>query len=442
MGLIIVGLVGCGNKDNSKKKNKVTKTSSKIDEETVNEKNSEDNNYETEAIDIETTNQEVELTTNKAEGVKNYTYSGVEYIVIYGVHKDSAKVYNQPSSAGKVIDTFQRKQMMYVVSVCNETGWYKIEYDDSILSSKNAPDYVFINYKGDNNQGKYISFKDEAKNIKVGYINPADVCRADDWEYKITVTWNGIKLREHFSWDPADVEFYKSLCFAERFTPIEKSGNNVIGMFVPNSEDYNKAYNILEQYGNQKGYLIENCGGSGLSDNPPVFFITALYIPIENQYGRFWITGGSGEKVNWDYFTKTYGYSREDVLRKCSLYAMWSDCDRNIGKWEDDREVIYTIAEMAEVCRIVDQYTEEYFSLPNIYEFDINTVIREWQNDSVLRMYYLYTNDTSADVRNMLDEEMNLMTTMAVNVEESICLYETCKEGELYMKELIITFGK
>ena len=324
---------------------------------------------------------------------------------------DSVKVYDEPSSSGKVIDTFGYRHLMYAESVCNETGWYKIIYDDGICSEKNYENHLYVQYSGKAEYKKDIIFSKEAKDIKTGYIDPQYVVNPHGFDEEVFENWNGIEMPIHYIWSDNDINFFKSLCYEPRFTVVEiekEQGDitNIIGMFVPSSDDDDKGEEIIKKYVEEKGGYLTDFGASGAGTRPAVRYLRAEYLDVENQYGKF--QGYSAScKINWKYFEETYGYSEDEVYSRCTRYIGSIFWDGSFGKTEGDYTVL-TLEEIYKVCKLADEITFDVLNRPSLREYKINEIIYEPGEEAgdLDTVYYLYTSETDAETIARLDIEL------------------------------------
>lgn len=291
-------------------------------------------------------------------------YEDPEDVWLYSVHKNSAKVYDAPSTSGNVIDTFGYKHAVFVTGKCKETGWYKIAYDDTYCAESNYENHWKLNYneaKGD----YWIVFPKEAKNIKEGYINPKDVLSPDDWSSTIYHNWNGIKYYESYGESAEQLAFYKKLCYADKFTIMEYEDTAM--MLIPDPDAPSKlhegwtmcdeAYEMLEEYMNERGHRRGNAGDLWLDEDASAYYIGMSFTKLEDQYCDINYDGhGGGHWINWDYVERIYGYT-EDAVWTCMAYVTLDICDRSFGVWNDEeQEVRFTIEEVVKICKIMEEY--------------------------------------------------------------------------------------
>ena len=117
------------------KENGLEKTTPETDEETVTEDSITVEEVTSEAIE-EATEPAVEPAT---EPQPQYTYSDMN-VTMYA--KSSVNVRNLPSADGERLGSLSTNQEITVTGQCNETGWYRFEYNGSVA-------YVSNNYLSD-----------------------------------------------------------------------------------------------------------------------------------------------------------------------------------------------------------------------------------------------------------------------------------------------------
>ena len=409
---LVSSLVACGDNKKTSKDEKMSTTESVLEseetreiitelEETTSNKTTETVVDDTKTSEEVTTEKktEVEITTKKQQSNKKYTFKKVsDGVHFYSTKKDNVKVYDQPASSGKVVDTFGYKHLMYVESICKETGWYKIIYDDDICGEKNYQDHWRVVYSGENEKNRIILTK-EAKELKTAYINPKDVANPASFEDEVFHKWNDLEMPDYYGWTTQSMNFYKNLCYAKRFTVVEHEGDenityNMLGMFVPSEKDDDKGLELIKKYLDKKGAIMTDYGISGIGTRPAVRFIRVEYLEASEQRALFWgSTYSTATEFNWTYFEETYGYSKEAAIERCEEYMDSVFWDGAIGTLDDEDVTSFTMKELVEVCKIADQYTLEVLKRPSInryklYDFDI-----EWPEEEgeAILMYYMYT---------------------------------------------------
>lgn len=297
---------------------------------------------------------------------KNYTYTIYEdpfHIPHYSVYKSSANVYDVPSASGNVIDTFGYKHMMFVVGKCNETGWYKIVYDDQICAPSNYRNHEMTYYDYTStkpairpDQTQFTIFSRQAKNVKTGYINPKDVMMPEAWEDEMCNLWNGVRYYERYSMTPESLEFFKKLCYVPRRTFVEHE-NVVAVLFETGDIPFMEEKELFDSYALEHGYLY--VGGSGYwidgRAQPPAYYTGKEFLRFDEQYvivGKNW----SSAKINWDYIEKEYGYTK-DILYDFYRYIESDYFDKSIGIWnEEEHSIRYNGYELMQVYQIIEQY--------------------------------------------------------------------------------------
>lgn len=473
---LVVSIVGCGDKKKVIKDEKTSiqegvtdETESASEISTTNEK-TDLNISENVADDMQTSEEtttvsrsevetttvrkvETETTTKKQQGSQKYTFKNVsDGVHFYSTKKDAVKVYDQPSSSGKVVDTFGLKHLMYVESVCKETGWYKIIYDDVICSEKNVDNHLYVEYTGEPKKNRIILTK-EAKNLKTAYINPNDVVNTHGYEYEVYHKWNDLEMPDYYSWTQQSMNFYKKLCYAPRFTVVEHEKDehityNLIGMFVPKCEDDDKGMEIIQKYLDEKGAYLDDYSISGIGTRPSVRFIRVEYLDKSEQSFKLW--NGSyldNAEINWNYFEKVYGYSEEEAAERCEAYVGSIYWDQSIGKIDttDGEHIILNMDELYQICKLADKHTLEVLKRPSLKRYEIEEVIYDEPNEAgqMHCVYYMYTSQTTSEMIAKLEEELGVYKELWADnfYEEKTEFVSKTQEGlDVYVKKCYFTY--
>jgi len=257
VGLLVtcsVLLGACGN-------NKTEKVNTEVAEEVVNETKNE---IETESVEeIEATEvEEIVVDETEVEEVL-YTYSDLDK-TMYA--KQSVNVRDLPSTDGNKLGGLEYSQEVKVTGQCNETSWYRIEYQDGIA-------YVSNNYLLDEKPVEQVSTGGVATDTAGDVVAQTPASSGDG-----TVNYNGFVFSADSSAD--NLALSQTLVNAGYYNPIIWS-NGCYYMIVPAGEQEAGVYFIIEWLNGQG--LTCNSVGASYFDNYAIAEIIVVQdtIPIQ-----------------------------------------------------------------------------------------------------------------------------------------------------------------
>lgn len=139
-----------------------------VEQETV--ENTETEESSTEQETAESTEIEPTATTEPTEEASaQYTYTDLSAIMYA---QQTVNVRNQPSTDGEKVGSLSTNQEVSVSGQCNETSWYRIEYNGTTA-------YVSNNYLGDS---KVEIAQSNSSNSDAGNSTSSNACPYTLWE--------------------------------------------------------------------------------------------------------------------------------------------------------------------------------------------------------------------------------------------------------------------
>lgn len=134
---VAVLLVGCGSTDNKNTEagTQRMETESSATSETMKEVESETTEVENATTTEVNTEVESEAPQPSEPEAPNYTYTDMDK-TMYA--KSSVNVRDLPSTDGEKLGSLSKAQEVHVTGQCNETGWYRIDYNGGVAHVSNS----------------------------------------------------------------------------------------------------------------------------------------------------------------------------------------------------------------------------------------------------------------------------------------------------------------